>query len=103
MKLRKYIAALIAFIESLTTAAIVQAQGFGSGGGLPIEGPLETVLQSLQGPIARYLISIAIIVAGLGIAFGEGGSVWRKLAYVALGASITFGVASLVATLGGGG
>lgn len=71
------------------------------GQGLPWEGPLDTFTQSITGPVARWCIMIAIVASGLGLAFSEQGGHWRKALFVVLGASIAFGVASLVATLGG--
>lgn len=67
---------------------------YASGSGMPWEGPLEQVVDSLTGPVARAAAVIAIIVSGIGIIFGEGGGGIRKLAFVGLGVAIMFAAVS---------
>lgn len=69
--------------------------------GLPWEGPLEKILNSLTGPVAKILGVIAIVIAGFGIAFGEAGSGMRRLFQVVLGLSIAFTASSLIVSLFG--
>ena len=57
---------------------------------MPWEGPLTQILDSLSGPVARIIGVIAIIMTGLGIAFGEGGGGLRKLLFIVFGLSIAF-------------
>lgn len=66
---------------------------------MPWEGPLQMIMNSISGPVAKILGVIAIVIAGLGIAFGESGSGVRKLFQVVLGLAIAFTAASIVATL----
>lgn len=68
---------------------------------LPWESPLQKILQSLTGPVAKILGVIAITIAGFGIAFGEAGSGVRRLFQVIFGLSIVFSAASLVVSLFG--
>jgi type IV secretion system protein TrbC len=92
------------YVLLLCAAIVFPPKAFAAAGGgaaLPWEVPLETFAQSITGPVARWCIMIAIVASGLGLAFSEGGAIWRKALFVVLGGSITFGVASLVATLGG--
>ncbi len=49
-----------------------------SAQGLPWEGPLQTIEQSISGPVARALAILAIVITGLGIAFSEGGTGLRN-------------------------
>ena len=68
----------------------------GAGQPLPWEGPLNQVLASFSGPVARALCILAIVVLGFGFAFSEGGGLRRMLGLL-LGVSIavtatTFGV-----------
>ena len=42
-----------------------------AGTGMPWEQPLQQVLDSVQGPVAKILAVIVIIVTGLTLAFGE--------------------------------
>lgn len=68
---------------------------------LPWESPLQKILASLTGPVAKILGVIAIVIAGFGIAFGEAGSGVRRLFQVIFGLSIVFSAATLVASLFG--
>lgn len=69
--------------------------------GLPWEGPLEKILASLTGPVAKILGVIAIVLAGFGVAFGEAGSAMRRIFQIVLGLSIAFTASSLVVGLFG--
>jgi type IV secretion system protein TrbC len=92
------------FLFTLMTSMFTAAHAFaapGFGGGLPWEGPMDTFTQSITGPVARWCIMIAIVASAIGIAFTDGGAIWRKALFVVLGGSIAFGVTSIVATLGG--
>lgn len=61
-----------------------------AGAGMPWEAPLTTLLNSLTGPVARIAGVAAVVIAGLGIAFSEGGSGMRKLVTIFFGLSIAF-------------
>jgi len=74
---------------------------YASATGLPWEGPLQKILDSLTGPVAKILGVIAIAIAGFGIAFGEAGSGMRRVFQVVLGLSIAFTASTLVVTLFG--
>jgi type IV secretion system protein TrbC len=74
---------------------------YATGTGLPWESPLEKILNSLTGPVAKVLGVIAIVIAGFGIAFGEAGSGMRKIFQIVLGLSIAFAASSLVVSLFG--
>jgi type IV secretory pathway VirB2 component (pilin) len=66
----------------------------GLGGGMPWEGPLNQLLDSLTGPVSRVVGAVAIIGLGVGIAFSEGGSMMRKALWVVLGLAIAFNAVS---------
>ena len=72
-----------------------------SSSGLPWEGPLQKIVDSIGGPVAKMLGMIAIILAGFGIAFGEAGSGMRRLFQVVLGLSIAFTASSLIISVFG--
>ena len=77
----------------MTAAAIVcllASPAHAAGSGMPWEGPLEQVVDSVTGPVARAAGVIAIVLAGITITFSEGGSGVRKLAFVGLGIAIMF-------------
>ena len=69
--------------------------------GMPWEGPLEKILASLTGPVAKVLGVVAIVIAGFGIAFGESGGTMRRIFQIVLGLSIAFTASSLVVSLFG--
>lgn len=70
-----------------------------AGGAMPWEGPLQKIMDSISGPVAKVIAVIVIALAGFGIAFGESGSGVRRLFQVVLGLAIAFGAASIVASL----
>ena len=77
---------------AITLAAALPAHAAGSG--MPWEGPLESILESIEGPVAKILATIVIILTGLGLAFGESGGGMRKLLQIVLGLSIAFAATS---------
>jgi type IV secretion system protein VirB2 len=80
---------------SAATAIPGTLGGLGSfGGGMPWEGPLQQLLDSLTGPVSRVVGAVAIIGLGVGIAFSEGGSMMRKALWVVLGLAIAFNAVS---------
>jgi type IV secretory pathway VirB2 component (pilin) len=97
-KSRQLVAA--AFVLAVTSPAFASTPSAG-GSGMPWEGPLDTILQSIQGPVARVFILISIIVCGLGMAFGEHGSGFKKVMGIAFGGSLVIGAISFVSTLFG--
>ena len=69
--------------------------------GLPWEGPLEKIVASLTGPVAKVVGVVAIVLAGFGVAFGESGGSMRRVFQIVLGLSIAFTASSLVVSLFG--
>lgn len=67
---------------------------FAAGSGMPWEGPLQQILDSVSGPVARTIGVAAIIVTGLGLAFGEGGGGMRRMLWVVFGLTIAFAATS---------
>ena len=74
----------------IVLAATAQA----AGSGMPWEEPLQQVLESVQGPVAKIVAVIIIIVTGLTLAFGETAGGFRKLIQIIFGLSIAFGASS---------
>lgn len=76
----------------------------GGGGGLPWEGPLQQIQQSITGPVAMGIALIAVAVAGGMLIFGgEINDFARRLAYVVLVCGILLGATQVVGLFGGGG
>src|SRR3989338_9538501 len=89
-------AAVVAFIW-----CTIMPAAYATATGLPWETPLQKILDSLTGPVAKILGVIAIVIAGFGIAFGESGGVMRRIFQVVLGLSIAFTASSFVVSLFG--
>ena len=84
--------ALVASIAAAVALAAVQAQAAGSG--MPWEEPLQQVLESVQGPVAKIVAVIIIITTGLTLAFGETAGGFRRLIQIIFGLSIAFAASS---------
>ncbi|WP_214199535.1 TrbC/VirB2 family protein [Novosphingobium profundi] len=65
-----------------------------SGTGMPWEEPLEQILESVQGPVAKIVAVIIIIMTGLTLAFGETAGGFRRLIQIVFGLSIAFAASS---------
>lgn len=74
--------------------AIAASPAYAAGSGMPWEGPLDAILQSIEGPVARILATIVIIITGLALAFGESSGGMRKLIQIVFGISIAFAATS---------
>lgn len=90
------------FLLALVVTLLLPSLAFAAGSGMPWEGPLEQILASLSGPVARAIGVAAIIVTGLGIAFGEGGGGMRKMLWVVFGLTIAFSATSFFLSFFGG-
>ena len=44
-----------------------------AGSGMPWEAPLQRILESIEGPVAKVVAVVIIIVTGLSLAFGDMG------------------------------
>jgi type IV secretion system protein TrbC len=78
------------FVSMLILAASADA----AGTGMPWEQPLEKVLESVEGPVAKILAVIIIITTGLTLAFGETAGGFRRLIQIIFGLSIAFAASS---------
>ena len=52
-------------------AITIAAPAYASGSSMPWEAPLQSILESIQGPVAKIVAVIIIIVTGLTLAFGD--------------------------------
>ncbi len=80
----------------LTTAValLISARAQAAGSGMPWEEPLQQVLESVQGPVAKIVAVLVIISTGLALAFGETSGGFRKLIQIVFGLSIAFAASS---------
>ena len=79
------LAALLLFLAGTAQAA---------GSSMPWEGPLQSILESIQGPVARIVAVIIIIASGLALAFGDTSGGFRKLIQIVFGLTIAFAASS---------
>ena len=86
---------------ALTLILWVAGPAHAAGSGMPWEAPLQQVVDSITGPVARAAGVIAIVMVGITIAFTEGGSALRKFAYVGAGLTLAFWAATGVVSLFG--
>ncbi|PZU68680.1 TrbC/VirB2 family protein [Sphingobium sp.] len=86
---------------TLTMAAPAHA----SGSSMPWESPLQSILESIEGPVAKIIAVIVIISTGLALAFGDTSGGFRRLIQIVFGLSIAFAASSFFLTFfsfGGG-
>jgi len=85
--------------------ALVSSPAYAAGSNMPWEQPLTQILASIQGPVAKVISVIVIIVTGLTLAFGETSGGFRRLIQIVFGLSIAFAASSFFLTFfqfGGG-
>ena len=80
---------------SLSTVLVVlSSTAHAAGSSMPWEQPLQQVLQSVEGPVAKIVAVIIIIVTGLTLAFGDTSGGFRRLIQIVFGLSIAFAASS---------
>jgi type IV secretion system protein VirB2 len=65
-----------------------------AGSGMPWEAPLQRILESIEGPVAKVVAVVVIIVTGLSLSFGDMGGAFRRMVQVVFGLSIAFAATS---------
>jgi len=83
-------------LAALLLAIAIPAHAAGSN--MPWEAPLQSLLDSIQGPVARIFAVIIIITTGLTLAFGDTSGGFRKLVQIVFGLSIAFAASSFFLT-----
>lgn len=73
---------------------LLPALAHASGSGMPWETPLQNILNSMSGTVAKVLGVLAIIITGIGLAFGESGGLLKKILSIVFGLSIAFSAAT---------
>ncbi|WP_027584250.1 TrbC/VirB2 family protein [Bradyrhizobium sp. Ai1a-2] len=71
---------------------------YASGSSMPWETPLNQILESVQGPVAKIISVIIITVTGLTLAFGDTAGGFRRLIQIVFGLSIAFAASSFFLT-----
>jgi type IV secretion system protein VirB2 len=78
----------------LVTASLAVSPAFAAGSNMPWEQPLNQILQSVEGPVAKIIAVIIIIITGLSLAFGDSSGGFRRLVQIVFGLSIAFAASS---------
>lgn len=80
-------------VDATTLAAVtllIAAPAHASGSSMPWEEPLQKILESIEGPVAKVVSVIIIISTGLMLAFGDTSGGFRRLVQIVFGLSIAF-------------
>jgi type IV secretory pathway VirB2 component (pilin) len=95
------IAARLAYAFAVVTIAWpAQAMAaVAAGGALPWDGPLTTLQNDLQGPVAHAITTAAVIGTGIMWSVSEHGTGVRKMSSLAFGGSCALGATQLMTTL----
>ena len=69
-------------------SCLIPSMLLAAGSGMPWEGPLEQILNSLTGPWLRFGSVAAIMAVGFMLAFGETGGILKRALQAVLGLSV---------------
>ena len=78
----------------LVLTVVLASPAYAAGSSMPWEAPLQKILQSIEGPVAKIIAVIIIIVTGLTMAFGDTSGGFRRLIQIVFGLSIAFAASS---------
>jgi type IV secretion system protein VirB2 len=81
-------------VAMLVSGALITTPAWAAGSSMPWEQPLNQILESVQGPVAKIIAVIIIIVTGLTLAFGDSSGGFRRLIQIVFGLSIAFAASS---------
>ena len=84
----------VVLAASVGARMLVSGPAWAAGSNMPWEQPLNQILQSVQGPVAKILAVIIIIMTGLTLAFGDTSGGFRRLIQIVFGLSIAFAASS---------
>lgn len=94
MQFAKFPARRAGLVELAAIGIAFATSAHAAGSGMPWEEPLQQVLESVQGPVAKIVAVIVIITTGLSLAFGESSGGFRRLIQIVFGLSIAFAASS---------
>ncbi len=80
--------------SAIALIALLPACALAAGSNMPWEQPLQSILDSVQGPVAKIMAVIIIVITGLTLAFGESSGGFRRLIQIVFGISIAFAASS---------
>ena len=85
---------IVDFGVGAIVALLTASTAWAAGSGMPWEAPLERILESVQGPVAKIVAVLIITVTGISLAFGDTSGGFRKMVQVVFGLSIAFAASS---------
>ncbi|GAA5264618.1 type IV secretion system protein TrbC [Acidiphilium sp. MT5] len=88
---QRFVASMVIILIAL---ALATAPAYAAGSNMPWEQPLNQILASIEGPVAKVVSVIIIITTGLTLAFGETSGGFRRLIQIVFGLSIAFAASS---------
>ena len=91
---RHRIHSLVAWLVAACASALMPSVAQAAGSGMPWEAPLQRILESIEGPVAKVVAVVTIIITGLSLAFGDMGGGLRRLIQIVFGLSIAFAATS---------
>jgi type IV secretory pathway VirB2 component (pilin) len=84
----------LALAYAFAFVALATSPACAAGSNMPWEQPLNQILESVQGPVAKVVSVIIIVITGLTLAFGETSGGFRRLIQIVFGLSIAFAASS---------
>ena len=94
MRLSLHFPRSIVLAATASVQVLASGSAWAAGSNMPWEQPLNQILQSVEGPVAKILAVIIIIVTGLTLAFGDTSGGFRRLIQIVFGLSIAFAASS---------
>ena len=85
---------IAAWAAAAACKLLMASAAHAAGSGMPWEAPLQRILESIEGPVAKIIAVIIIIGTGLTLAFGDMGGGFRRLLQIVFGLSIAFAATS---------
>lgn len=80
--------------STLVVTMMIAPAAHAAGSSMPWEAPLQSILESIEGPVAKIVAVIIIIITGLSLAFGDTSGGFRRLIQIVFGLSIAFAASS---------
>ena len=81
-------------VAVLALAVAAASPALAGGSSMPWEAPLQSILESIEGPVAKIIAVMIIIITGLTLAFGDTSGGARRLIQIVFGLSIAFAASS---------
>jgi type IV secretion system protein VirB2 len=88
----------VVIVVALLALTTMGQAAHAAGAGLPWEAPLERILESIEGPVAKVIAVLIIIITGLSLAFGDMSGGFRRLIQIVFGLTIAFAATSFFLT-----